>query len=297
MEIKVDTKKVSKNQEKEYLKAMQDEKFKGLVKKIKISEEEAKKNVVKLNDTLEELSHCQKCKGLYECQNKVNGYVYFPIESESSLSFSYRPCKYQKEAQKEINNKSTSEKLIENARLKDIKITKNRTEIIKWLKNFYDNYNPYGFNKGLYLHGNFGTGKTFLIAALLNEIKLKYKVRVEIVYVPELLRKLKENLNAVGDNLNVLENADILLLDDIGAEKVTEWGRDEIIGTILQTRMNKGLTTFFTSNLNMDELMQTLSLTKEREDAVKAKRIMERIKYLTYDIELLGNNYREEKEK
>ena len=297
MEIKVDTKKVSKNQEKEYLKAMQDEKFKGLVKKIKISDEEAKKNVVKLNDTLEELSHCQKCKGLYECQNKVNGYVYFPIETESSLSFSYRPCKYQKEAQKEINNKSTSEKLIENARLKDIKITKNRTEIIKWLKNFYDNYNPYGFNKGLYLHGNFGTGKTFLIAALLNEIKLKYKVRVEIVYVPELLRKLKENLNAVGDNLNVLENADILLLDDIGAEKVTEWGRDEIIGTILQTRMNKGLTTFFTSNLNMDELMQTLSLTKEREDAVKAKRIMERIKYLTYDIELLGNNYREEKEK
>lgn len=297
MEIKVDTKKVSKNQEKEYLKAMQDEKFKGLVKKIKISEEEAKKNVVKLNDTLEELSHCQKCKGLYECQNKVNGYVYFPIESESSLSFTYRPCKYLREAQKEINNKNTSEKLIENARLKDIKITKNRTEIIKWLKNFYDNYNPYGFNKGLYLHGNFGTGKTFLIAALLNEIKLKYKVRVEIVYVPELLRKLKENLNAVGDNLNVLENADILLLDDIGAEKVTEWGRDEIIGTILQTRMNKGLTTFFTSNLNMDELMQTLSLTKEREDAVKAKRIMERIKYLTYDIELLGNNYREEKEK
>ena len=297
MEIKVDTKKVSKNQEKEYLKAMQDEKFKGLVKKIKISEEEAKKNVVKLNDTLEELSHCQKCKGLYECQNKVNGYVYFPIESESSLSFSYRPCKYQKEAQKEINNKNTSEKLIENARLKDIKITKNRTEVIKWIKNFYDNYNPYGFNKGLYLHGNFGTGKTFLIAALLNEIKLKYKVRVEIVYVPELLRKLKENLNAIGDNLNVLENADILLLDDIGAEKVTEWGRDEIIGTILQTRMNKGLTTFFTSNLNMDELMQTLSLTKEREDAVKAKRIMERIKYLTYDIELLGNNYREEKEK
>ncbi len=297
MEIKVDTKKVSKNQEKEYLKAMQDEKFKGLVKKIKISEEEAKKNVVKLNDTLEELSHCQKCKGLYECQNKVNGYVYFPIVNESSLSFTYRPCKYQKEAQKEINNKNTSEKLIENARLKDIKITKNRTEVIKWIKNFYDNYNPYGFNKGLYLHGNFGTGKTFLIAALLNEIKLKYKVRVEIVYVPELLRKLKENLNAVGDNLNVLENADILLLDDIGAEKVTEWGRDEIIGTILQTRMNKGLTTFFTSNLNMDELMQTLSLTKEREDAVKAKRIMERIKYLTYDIELLGNNYREEKEK
>ena len=37
------------------------------------------------------------------------------------------------------------------------------------------------------------------------------------------------------------------------------------------------------------------SLTKDKEDQVKAKRIIERIKYLTDDIELLGNNYREEK--
>lgn len=295
MELKIDKKTVTKAQEKEYLKAMQNEEFKGLVKKIKIKEVDVQKNVMKLNDSLEELNNCKKCSSLYECQNKVKGYVYFPIVSESNLAFSYIPCKYEKKAQKERNNKNTSEKLIASAHLKDIKITKNRTEVIKWIKNFYDNYNPNGFNKGLYLHGNFGTGKTYLIAALLNEIKTKYKVRVEIVYVPELLRKLKENLNSVGDRLYELENVDILLLDDIGAEKVTEWGRDEIIGTILQTRMNNGMTTFFTSNLNIEELTHTMSITKEKEDAVKAKRIIERIKYLTQDIELLGNNYREEK--
>ena len=83
-----------------------------------------------------------------------------------------------------------------------------------------------------------------------------------------------------------------MLIDDIGAEKVTEWGRDEILGTILQTRMNKNLITFFTSNLTIDELLKHLSLTKDKEDLVKAKRIVERIKYLTDDLELLGNNYR-----
>ena len=97
----------------------------------------------------------------------------------------------------------------------------------------------------------------------------------------------------VGDKLYYLENVPILLLDDIGAEKVTEWGRDEILGTILQTRMNTGMPTFFTSNLTITELEKHLSLTKDNEDVVKAKRIIERIKYLTDDIELLGNNYRE----
>jgi len=189
--------------------------------------------------------------------------------------------------------KKTGQSILESAKLKDIKITKNRTEVIKWIKEYYDKFDPYVTNKGLYLHGNFGTGKTYLVAALLNELNNKYGVNIEIVYFPELLRKLKENLNLVGDKLYYLENVSVLLLDDIGAEKVTEWGRDEILGTILQTRMNNGMPTFFTSNLTIPELEKHLSLTKDNEDLVKAKRIIERIKYLTDDIELLGNNYRE----
>ena len=51
---------------------------------------------------------------------------------------------------------------------------------------------------------------------------------------------------------------------------------------------------YFTSNLNISELERHLSITKDEEDVVKAKRLIERIKYLSDDIELLGNNYREE---
>ena len=291
MELKIDSKTFKKNQEKEYNTALNNDEYNALVKKLKIDQETAKKNTIKLFDSLEELSHCKKCRSLYDCQNKVKGHVYFPELKTSNLVFSYIPCKYQKKAMQ--SNKETNESILDSAKIKDIKPTKNRIEVIKWIKNYYDKFDPYTTNKGLYLHGNFGTGKTFLISALLNELKNKYSVSTEIVYVPELLRKLKENLSLVGDKLYYLENVDILLLDDIGAEKVTEWGRDEIIGTILQTRMNKGMPTFFTSNLTKEELERHLSLTKEREDQVKAKRILERIKFLTDDIELLGNNYRE----
>ncbi len=297
MELKVDKKKYKMEVENTYQEALKSEDFIKLVKKLRISESDAKKNTIKLSDTVQELNHCKNCSSLYECQNKVKGYVYLPEKKESNLYFSYIPCKYKKKAKMEELLKENSQNILKNARLKDVKITKNRTSVIKWIKDYYDKYNPNKTTKGLYLHGNFGTGKSFLVASLLNELNIKYGIRIEIVYFPELLRHLKDDLNMVGDKVYYLENVDILMLDDIGAEKVTEWGRDEILGTILQTRMNKGLPTFFTSNLNITELERHLSITKDNEDQVKAKRIIERIKFLTDDIELLGNNYREEKQK
>lgn len=37
---------------------------------------------------------------------------------------------------------------------------------------------------------------------------------------------------------------DVLLIDDIGAENNSPWSRDEVLGTILQYRMDSDLTTF-----------------------------------------------------
>jgi len=83
-----------------------------------------------------------------------------------------------------------------------------------------------------------------------------------------------------------------LLIDDIGAENVTPWSRDEILGPILQYRMEEGLPTFFTSNLTLEELEVNLSSTKSGNDLLKARRIIERIKQLTIDYPLIGENFR-----
>ena len=165
--------------------------------------------------------------------------------------------------------------------------------LIKYLKNFYDNYSISNYQKGIYLHGSFGSGKTFLLAALLNELKEKKKAKFEIVYYPTLLRNLKEDLSIVDSKVNYYSNIEILLLDDIGAENVTNSGREEILGTILQYRMDNHLTTFFTSNLDINELEKHLSITKDDMDMVKARRIIERIKQLTIDMELISKNRRD----
>ena len=286
--------KINKELTKNYNKANTNPEFKALIKKAGISDAVASKNTSKLETTLEELKNCKECKGLYMCKNAYEGHVYFPEMKNERLVFTYIPCKYQKKADIALENKNTGSKEIENARMKDVDISdKNRVKLIKWIKNFYDNYDPAKVMRGLYLHGTFGSGKTYLLSALFNELKIKYNVSTEIVYYPELLRSLKDNFSLMEDKISYLQNVDVLLLDDIGAENVTTWGRDEILGTILQYRMNDALPTFFTSNLNIEELERHLALTKNSEDLVKARRITERIKQLTEDMELISINRRD----
>ncbi len=285
--------KIEKELEKEYNQAIKNTEFNALIKKIGVKEDVILKNVTKIKDSICELNNCKKCEGLFQCKNKVEGHVYFPEKYEEKIKFNYVPCKFQKQQLTDLANKSSNKKEILNARMKNIDISdKNRIDLIKKIKKFYDDYDPSKTMKGLYLHGSFGSGKTFLISCLFNELKEKKNINAEIVYFPDLLRNLRDNFDALESKVAYLQRVPLLLLDDMGAENVTSWGRDEILGSILQYRMNEGLSTFFTSNLNIKELERHLSLTKNSEDHVKARRIIERIKQLTEDIELVSINRR-----
>lgn len=285
--------KVERELEKNLQESLKNPEFCKLVKRLKLSRNLTLKHNSQLMDTVDELNNCSSCKGLFMCKNKVEGNVTYPSLENDSIKFIYMPCKYQKELMQKEEEKRSSLNELNNARMKDIDLSdKKRLKAIKWLKEFYDKYEPINTLKGLYLHGSFGSGKTYIIAALFNELKIKKHANTEIVYFPELLRNMKEDFNLVEDKLNYLQNVDILLIDDIGAENVTVWGRDEILGTILQYRMNNKLTTFFTSNLTIEELERHLSLTKGSEDTVKSRRIIERIKQLTEDIEIVSENRR-----
>ena len=184
---------------------------------------------------------------------------------------------------------------IKNAKMKDIDlIDKNRFEVIKWMKEYITNTKKDIYQKGIYLNGNFGCGKTYLLSAMLNEIAKTGKT-IAIVYYPEFLRSLKE---AFYDNeeykkrFNFIKKANYLLLDDIGADSVTEWSRDEVLGTILQYRMEEKLPTFFTSNLTLAELEDHLATTNKEVDHIKSRRIIERIKQLTTSVTMISENKR-----
>ena len=286
-----------------YMKAMNDTSFKSLINKFDIDEQLIIKNTSKFMKSVKCLKNCKNCKSIATCKNELVGYVYYPdITKNGLLTFKYLACKYKKKILKcedELKNVYTFNEPedIKNDIMKDLYIDdKNRYPVIKYLKDFIDNYGKDEV-KGLYLHGNFGCGKTYMVSACLNELSKK-GVKSAIVYWPEFLRTLKNsfgkprelsNFDELFDKINDVE---ILLIDDIGAETTTSWSRDEILGTLLQSRMQNKLATFFTSNLSIDELESHLSITKENVDKVKARRIIERVKFLTNDIKLVSENRR-----
>ena len=256
--------------EKDYDEVLENNKtFQSLTKKLNLPKEYLMKYTSSLEESCRELENCKKCKNIYNCKNSYEGHVFYPSILSNNLVFDYVPCKYKKELDEQNKYKNNIylfevPKEIKEASMKNIDLENpDRFEIIKWLKNFLDNYESRVGMKGLYLTGNFGCGKTYLISAALNELAKKDH-QIAIVYYPEFLRSLKESFGdqeTYNEKFKLIKRVEILLIDDIGAETMTEWSRDEVLGTILQYRMQEGLTTFFTSNLSIKDLPLTSTST------------------------------------
>ena len=149
--------------------------------------------------------------------------------------------------------------------------------------------------KGLYLYGDFGVGKSFMVAALAHDLSEKRGVSSTLLHYPSFVIDVK---NAIGDGnvktlVDEIKLSEVLILDDIGAEQSTAWVRDEILQVILQYRMQENLPTFFTSNFNFEELEQHFAKGKHGNDETwEARRVMERIRYLAEETRLEGVNRR-----
>lgn len=285
------TKKESLNLDLEsnFNEALENNDFKNLVKSLNKPMKEMVKYTSKLQNTVIEQNNCKSCQGLFSCKNSLNGHINTPIIEENRVYFTYLPCKYYSDLlQKETECKNNKKVMMADINTDD----KKQLKVIKWLDEFYSNFDLSKNMEGLYLHGNFGSGKTYLLSALIHELEVKKNVSTEIIYFEDMLRTLKEDWDLFSDKIKWYSNVDILMIDDIGAEKMSEWARDEVLAPILQSRMNNGKTTFFTSNFTITELESHLSLTKSGVDVVKSKRIIERIKQLTKDMELISENRR-----
>lgn len=277
-----------------YIKTLENDNFRRLVSLYKIDEEIGMKYTSRLMDSACEHSNCSTCPGLCACKNLVKGFVLTPNRQGNTINFSYNICKYSKKEEYRENVQIFDvAKDIKNASIKNIYTNdKNRIEIIKAIKNFINDYKNNKNPKGIYLHGSFGSGKTYLISALFNEVAKTGTTSV-IVHTPELLRSLKDSFSSdYSEKFYMLKHTPLLLLDDIGAEYLTAWGRDEVIEPILQYRMDEGLPTFFTSNFTISELEKHFMMASNSIDKVKARRIIERIKQLSIEVELISKNLR-----
>ena len=260
-----------------------------------LSQDEIKRSLPKFNQFLVE---CRKVKE-GDTSYIAKGYEPILTMNEGYADVTYKETRQLKEQQeqqaisKRINLLSLPQSYrkitFADIALDDVA----RVDTFEILVDFVANY-PSPDQKGLYIYGDMGVGKSFMLAAMAHELSETKKVATTIIHYPSFAIDVRNGIkdNSVKEQIDAVKEAEVLVLDDIGAEQFSSWIRDDVLQVILQYRMIEELPTFFTSNYSFADLEAKLSNGRQGDETWQAKRVMERIRFLAKEVHLKGVNRR-----
>jgi len=132
------------------------------------------------------------------------------------------------------------------------------SDILDFCRDYADEFTP--SSKGIFMEGPTGLGKTHLSLSIASKVIEKgYTVVYGTAY--DLLRQVEEENFGRTENKDTLNNildADLLILDDLGAEFNSPFNLSAVYN-IIDTRCNRGKATIISSNLNLAELEERYS--------------------------------------
>lgn len=138
---------------------------------------------------------------------------------------------------------------------------------VKWL----DGYRA-GSRAGLNISGPVGSGKTGLAWGLVRALIEEDLVEANLVNFRDLLAEIRESFNNKVRGDLWVKRVPVLFLDDLGAERPTDWALDEL-ATLIEWRYQRELPTCSTSNYSPSELAKRLG----HDDVVVGQRIVSRL--------------------
>lgn len=141
----------------------------------------------------------------------------------------------------------------------------NRLAAINYIKNFEQMKTA---GKGLYIYSSIkGSGKTRLAISIANDLVHELGINVTVIKAVNMSKEVRKTYRS-DSNMNDLEviaafqKADVLVIDDLAAEKPSEF-IEELLYTIFDYRVENKLPTIITSNLTIDEFGTQQYKTKD----------------------------------
>lgn len=235
---------------------------------LKLTNKEAELFIASLLDYQEDVHYCAACPGLERCA-KAHPHFSLRLEREGDfLTRHYDPCA------KMVSLASFKKRYLycsfpaewRDEDLRNIeRSAASRSEVLKAMVKIVD-----GDERWLFLNGNVGSGRSFMLACLANYITNK-KGQGAFCDCGTLLNDLKsksiEDKEGFDEMMKALSEASILVLDDFGNEYKTEYVYTSILFPLLSARDRAGLTTCFASDFSIRDIVM---MYKEKIGAVRA---------------------------
>lgn len=161
----------------------------------------------------------------------------------------------------------------------------NNPRIMQAMRNYVDNFPSFkNQGKGLLLHGGLGTGKTYAAACIVNALidTGRSCLMTNFARVLNTLWSI-ENKQGYIDSLNKF---DLLVLDDLGAERRSEYAQEQVFN-VIDSRYRAKLPLIVTTNLTMKELTAP--------DNIGNGRIYDRLLEMCHPVEISGKSRRRQK--
>jgi len=137
-------------------------------------------------------------------------------------------------------------------------------------------------NQGLILWGGVGTGKSFTAACIANYL-IDHETSVLMTSFVKLLELIDSRADNVTNIIYKLNNAPLVIFDDLGAERATDYALEKVY-SIIDSRYRARLPMILTTNLSIEEMKQ--------ETDIRYSRIYDRIFETCYPMQFTGPSWR-----
>lgn len=256
---------------------------------VKAPEEDLVREYLTLEQIYDSAQLCAQCRGREDCRQKIPGCQVILAQNRLMLETAYKQCKKDAAYQYRLRIK----RALQSSRLPELfqEMTFDSFQVTPGTKQAYQEAQKFAQTdslKGLVFAGNTGVGKSHLAAAIINE-KLKQAQDVIFCTVPELLADIRRVIRLEQETSELMElvkNTHLLVLDDLGAEKTTEWVAEQLF-VILNARLLRKKPVIITTNYHRpSDLIEKLG------GNVTSQRIVSRIRELCMWIVMEGEDWR-----
>lgn len=172
---------------------------------------------------------------------------------------------------------------LKSATLKTFTQKEDNQKLYTIVKNYVDNFETfYKSNRGLLFWGTVGTGKSYAAACIANEL-LNRKTSVVMTSFVKVLQVIQDNTENETEFVNRLCAARLLIIDDLGTERNTDYALEKVYN-VIDSRYRTGKPLILTTNLNLQDMQMTQD--------IRYQRIYDRIFEMCHPVMVNGTSWR-----